>query len=242
MGFLVFCVGFTILYMLYDVFIMGCAALKIIGQILVMLFESIYKHRLFDKYEDDYIKIQQEREIEENIRIQKRIDEENKKQFEAEKHLALGILDKVNELKFKYPYANPNLFHRYMTNFNLMTLDELENLEKKMEISHYNNLQSKRTITKTYNYADIENLVPMESKFEYPIDMKVYKIDMDYIVAIKNLQTAKIVMYQSKNYMSILQLCNSIINELYKIKNQKLSIQAFNIDDVSTDIMDLFKI
>ena len=127
----------------------------------------------------------------------------------------------------------------YEKYFEVMTYHEIKDLEKKMAISHHKN---RNINNKTYTYWDVADLVPMEKHFEYPLEIKIYKIDKDYIITIKNICITKTLMYQSKTYMSVVQLSVNVLSELSKIKNQNLSISNLNIDDISKNINNLSKL
>ncbi len=244
MTFIIICMLFFIVCSFHNLITIIVGVIRLVVQGILISIESIYKHRLMDEYLDENIKVARQNMMEQQQRMSAKINEEKNKQTRYENRLAANVLDKINGLKFNYPYADPELFDKFINEFNFLTVFELEELENEIKQSHYQNVKNRKVQNKQYNYKDIENLTPLETRFEDPIEVKVYSVDMDYVIAIKNLETRKIALYQSRNYLSVLQFCSSIINELTRIKNQKLSIQAFNIDNMSTNITmdDILKI
>jgi hypothetical protein len=243
MGFLVFCIIFFILFVIYDILASGAKLLKFICMMLIMGFEGGYRSKIEkDRLQDD-IRIKEERQRKRQKELTDQIAKENERNFQMERNLAYGILNKVNELKFKYPYADIDLFEKYKLEFNNLTITELEQLENKIAKSHFDNINSNKSVRVNYTYKDIEFLNPLETQFEHPIEMKTYRISTDHILVIKNLETKKIFMYQSKNYISILELCNAVLNEIYRLRNTKQSIHTLNIDDIikGVNIQDIFK-
>ena len=235
MGFIIFCMVFAVIYIIFGLFGIGLGIFKLLINLFVMLivklFEPIYKHFL-----NNSTGTQRQLNEEENDIERERIKRQNEW---ARQKLINRISIRVERLKFAYPRANPKLFTMYEKYFEVMTYHEIKDLEKKMAISHHKN---RNINNKTYTYWDIADLVPMEKHFEYPLEIKIYKINKDYIIAIKNIYAGKTIIYQSKTYMPVVQLSVNVLSELSKIKSQNLSISNLNIDNISKNINNLIKL
>lgn len=232
MGFIIFCIGFFILTIAYEYISTIYGLIKGIGMISIIGFENKYKHKLMNKNLSGILKEDARRTIEKQQKISNKIREEEGKNFQYERESAFAILNKVNELKFKYPYADASLISKYKNEFINLTITELDNLEKTIADNHIANVRSGKQVTTNYTYSDIESLTPLETKSEYPLKMRMYRMDVDYIVLIENSVTNSVSMYQSRNYMQILELCSNTLNEIYRLRNLKQSIQSVNIDNI----------
>ena len=231
-AFIIFCMVIFILFVGFELFKAIYAILKGIFIGAVIGIEGLYKHKTLDKNLKNEMVIKNKIEQEKRDRVNKKIEDEHKKNYEYEKIYALGILGKVEELKFKYPNADINLINKYKNNFYDLTINELEGLENKIRDSHYYNSKNNNQNDKKYTYSDIENLTPLENRNEYPLNMSLYRINLDYILLVRNIVSNEISLYQSKKYMPMLEICNVVVSKMHELRNMKQNITTKDIDEV----------
>lgn len=243
--FIVVCVSFFFMYIGIHIFGAIAGIIWAIIHEFVDSLEQLIRYITIDR-KLEKTNIIEQKEEERRKRIQAEVEKENNRLYEYERSIAFGLIDKTNNLKFKYPYADTELFDKYKDSFYDYTFHELEDLENLIKQSHIINKTKKdnEKVQYTYNLSDIEKMKPLEVKKEYPITMALYRNNTDYIIYIRNDLANTHQLYQSKKYFVILDLCNNTLNTIYDLKEKKQSISALNIDNIIKDnhINDIHKI
>lgn len=232
MAFIVFCILIYLVFM-FDSFIKIIKGIfQIIFMIFAGLFESEYKRRTMGKRLEKEDKIKEEEMLQRCKKIQASLKERENKNIRYEQTMTNGIFNKIRELRFKYPQANPELFDEYQNNSFDFTIVELDELEKRISDSHFYNIKNKGTEIPDYNYSDIEGITPLEEIRENPLYIKLIRKNNCYIAVIQNILQGSVFMYQSTKYLAIMDLCNGIINQIHGLRNEKKNITSFDIDNM----------
>lgn len=175
-----------------------------------------------------------DKERKENLRkLQNENSQKAANEYNEQVKLAININANINTLKAKYPYASAELFEFYRDNYYDMTIFQLEEFEDKVRKSNIiNKTKGKSNFDKYYSLDDIQSMQPLEEIKEFPIEMKLYKDGINYILYINNGDTDEKQLYQTKNYFLMLDLCNNILNTTCELKEKKKSFTALDVDKI----------
>ena len=177
----------------------------------------------------------------EKKKLEERMIKADKEQYyknqvleEQNKIIAAG-LRKRRELMIKYTYADGWLFELFLRKYPVMSVIEIEELEQKIKDSHIRNelLNSVDTTpAKIYTMESINGLEPLEEDREDPIIMRIYKIGHDYLLYIKDIDTNRCQLLQSKDYFIIGSTRSKILEQQRQLKMLKQNIKAEQIVNI----------
>lgn len=232
-GFIIICILAAVIFFGEVILTVVIGSIKLLYFSLVILIESIYKGKISKYRQNDLEKYRKQKEIdnkksqEENIKKQVNFKLQNNLAYEST--MINGIYTKINQLTSKYPYSDFDLIEKYKNDFFKLNYVELDSLETDIARSHFKNINKNDNVFQ-YTYADIENRKPLDHLYEYPIYMQLYKINIDYVIAIVNVVENTAILYQSRNYKLLLELSNNIVNEINRLKQIKNNISSIDLD------------
>lgn len=145
----------------------------------------------------------------------------------------------LNEMRIKYPYSDESLFKEYQQKFSSASVKQLQDIEEKIRASHTRNEINYSVNGRTcrqYTLADINGLEPLEERREDPIIMRIYKIDTDYILHIKDIDINGNYLLQSKDYFVIVRVQLKVAETQKELYAMKRNIQAHQINDIFSNV------
>jgi hypothetical protein len=159
--------------------------------------------KAFLRSSDKYKKYEEERQL------QEKIDETEKKRIENEKlnkkhdDIAYALSSKLEEMTERFPSADKRFFTKYKMNFTKVPMDELEQIEKDIELSHYENTKKKERELgikpkKIYDEISLSKIPVLHSQTRcidgYDVNLNVHKDEDTYIVFVNvpNLKMSRI--------------------------------------------------
>lgn len=155
-----------------------------------------------------------------------------------------AALNATRELRVKYPYADEELFQTFLTRFNLYSMDEIKGMENKVRKNHLEN-EVKLSINfqpeVQYTLADINGLEAIEERREDPIVMRVYKIGIDYILYVKNIDNNVRYLAQTRDYFVTARMMIKIIEQQSKLKIEKSTMKAEDLNKIYLQVNDSVK-
>lgn len=234
------------LIILFFLFI-GVSLLSIIWKLIKGMAEigwfgmiNTYKYYKVDKP-------MQESGLLEKKRMEESLKEAEKQNWHKEQILSHNnrileaALSKVRDLRIRYPYADENLFQTLLTKFKSMSVSEINDMEIKIRESHFQN-EVKNTLKpieeKVYTLNDINGLEWLEEHREDPILLRIYKIDSDYLLHVKDIDTNGQQLFQSKDYLAMARVVVKVIEKQKQLKVAKQSIIAKDIEALYNSVVD----
>jgi len=134
-----------VLFVIWLTIFLGCCILYIIYK-LVKIIASLIGFTLFESYH--YLKVTKpmiENGIIEKKQMEQRMIEEEKRQRneakinEKRNKIIRAGINKVQELRIKYQYADESLFQLYLQKYPIYAVHELQEIEDRMLNSHLAN-------------------------------------------------------------------------------------------------------
>lgn len=154
--------------------------------------------------------------------------------YEQNKIVAAG-LSKVRECRTKYTYADESLFELLLRKYPVMSISEINELEQQIKASHIRNeliYGIDTTPRRAYTLGDINGLEALEEDREDPILMRIYKIDRDYLLYIKDIDNNNCQLMQSKDYLVVARTRAKVLESQCALKEVKRAIQAQEIVNI----------
>ena len=170
------------------------------------------RNEKFRQYEEEK-RLQEKIEVTEKARIQDELL--NKKQDAT----AYALSSKLQEMEDRYPLANRDLFDKYRASFTKVTMNELEAIEKEIEISHYDNKKQRQlelglNPVKKYDEFSLKNIPVIHSQKRFidncDIFLNVHKDGNTYIVYINVPEIHLNRIYATNNLTIAKRVQNSI--------------------------------
>jgi hypothetical protein len=215
--------------------------------ILILLGNTIYWGllSLFTHYKVDK-PLQQSKYYEKKQMEQKLIEAEKQQKYKEQilskqnKIIEAG-LSVVREMRVRYPYADESLFQTLLKKFPVMSVNEIKEMEDQIKHSHFENeitYSLDRFQEHQYTMADINGLAPLEQHTEDPIVMRIYKINCDYVIYIRDIDTNVFYMAQSKDYFAISRMVKNVKELQQQLKQAKQHVTAVQLDSICNGIAD----
>ncbi|MFW6008234.1 MAG: hypothetical protein ACOCP8_03115 [archaeon] len=188
--------------------------------------------------------------LRENETVQRKIMEEKMLEAEEENKHKEQILAKQNriieaglsrtrELRIRFPLANEELFKTYLKKFPTYSIDEIENIEDEIKASHLNNeikFTSNPPKKKNYTLNDLNDKEPLEEYKEKPLIMRIYKINSDYLLYIRDLDRDEVQLLQSKDYLVLSRTIIRILDKQKILKRIKSKVKAKEINSIFNNV------
>lgn len=214
-----------------------------IWSFIIMLSKSIYAF-LFEGYRYKKITKQvhnsdvyKKRKLEEKILKEEKENKHQEQILKQQNKIVKAGLNKVRNLRIRYPFANEELFQYFLKKFPSYSVDDLNIIENNIKKSHIENEKIvDKNKKRNYTLNDLDNYEPLEIHRENPLVMKIYKINIDYILYIRDIDTNNIQLLQSKDYLVICTAINEILKKQKKLKKIKKSIKSENVEVLFNDI------
>lgn len=187
------------------------------------ILDSLY-NELFVKQDlkrDGYLQKEMERrrltqEIEQ-AKIDKMHNEQVKEQNDK---IVYATLQKVRELKAKYPLADEGLFNEYMDSFNTRPLRICKEIAELIKAQHFARLEEKEE--HEYQLEDVLLMDKIEEKSQDDIVVTTYQKLNDYIILIHNAKTDIKLLYTTKDII----LAKKIVENTLRMQR----IKKINLD------------
>jgi hypothetical protein len=219
----------------YLFFKVAFVALHVFGLCLYSFADYIYNN-IFVKHDlekDGYLEKEKERrrltkEIEQ-AKIDKRHNEQTKEQNDK---VIYATLQKVRELKAKYPLADESLFNEYMDSFNTRPLRVCQEIADLIKVQHIARLEEKEE--HDYQLEDVLLMDKLEEKSQDDIVVTMYQEKNDYIVLIQNVATNVKLLHTTKNIVLAKKIME---NTLQKQKIKKINDDAQVKDSLNKEEM-----
>lgn len=145
-------------------------------------------------------------------------------QIRSEKDTEMIVKAAINRaiyLQNKYPYSDEYFIDKYIINFSSSTIAQLESIEQEIQESHKQNMSLSNTVNvKTYTLNDILNKQPIEKKYEYPFEMRLFMFGPDYVLHIRDTLEKSDVLIQSREMPKILNYMIDIEGRFEYLRNK----------------------
>jgi hypothetical protein len=192
------------------------------------------------------------REYEEEKKLQAKIEETEKARIKNEllnkkqDDIAYALSSKLQEMEDRYPLANRELFDKYRSSFMKVTMNELESIEKDIEISHYNNKKQRQIElglipVKKYDEHSLKNIpiVHSQERFidNHKIFLNVHKDENTYIVYINVPDIHLNRIYATNNFTIAKRVQNSLATRCGLASFKNLTIHDVLDENVVNEII-----
>jgi hypothetical protein len=235
LGLMTIGVALIFLAFLYLFFTVACFALRVLGLCTYSFADYIYQNIFVkrDLEKDGYLEKEKERRrLTEEIKQAKINKMHNEQIKEQNDKVVYATLQKVRELKAKYPLADESLFDEYMDSFNTRPLRVCQEIADLIKIQHLARLEEKEE--HEYQLEDVLFMNKIEEKTQDDIVVTMYQEKNDYIVLIQNVATNVKLLHTTKN----LVLAKKIMeNTLQKQKIKKINDDAQVKDSLNKEEM-----
>lgn len=201
MGFILFCVGFFIVWSIFSMFeLFG----KII-ELLKLLIDILIKKIKRTSNANESNKILEEIRMFNNTQINKEVDSYP---------IDSRVCARVDSLVKLYPYCDMSLVEKYKKEFLFLPEQEIRNLEIAIRKSHEESIKNRNFVFGEIQYSDLKPANRLEIVNKFPVTMTFYKLKDIYILTLDHSITREKVAYQSKRHATLLQMCNDIYNKI----------------------------
>ena len=135
---------------------------------------------------------------------------------------------KADTLRAKYRFADEMLIKDFIRVYPEASVNELNMYEENIKKSHEAGLVqhniAKRGERRHFTLSDFSGMKPEMEQNEYPLMLKVFYLDSNFILVVKNQTTNETKMYQSFDQTKILAKLNEIIakQKILKAKNREV--------------------
>ena len=179
----------------------------------------------------------QTKQIQQKIIDQDKQSKRNAEILKRQNEIATAAINKTNQLRAKYPFANEDLFNLYSLRFVVATMDELNELENTIRQSNELNYKVSDTSIKNYTLKDLDGLTPIEHIKEDPIILKLFKIDInDYVIYVRDIDTGDIQLLNSNDYIIVVKTMNMIKEKQKSLSIRKEKISAKEITNIYDNV------
>jgi hypothetical protein len=226
-----FFIIFGLCLMSIGVIIFSIKLIKKLIYFLAMLWYSIY-NALFvnSKHKNS------EYMIKKTMKEQEKKFNKEKAEEEELRKIIVGTMQFISKMRVTYPLADEQLFEQAKENLpkndHFITPKQYESMFAE---SHKNNLikqQLKTEKRNKYNLSDLDGLEPIESKYEYPISLKLYKINDDFVLHVNNVELKEQNLFQTKNYDLMLSYMVKVVTVQQQLHQAKTSIRSTQLEDI----------
>lgn len=176
----------------------------------------------------------QTKQIQQKILEKDKEENRKKEMIKWQNDVATATINKTNELRTKYQFADEELFKLYQLRYPVAFENELKEIENNIIKSHKINSQYENLKEKTYTLKDLDGIIPLEHINEDPIVLKLFKMDnFNYVIYVRDIDTGHVELLNSNDYI-IVRKTMSMIKE----KQHQLAIRKEKIS--STDITNIY--
>lgn len=191
-----------------------------------MIIEELEKNRYLET-----------KQIQDRI-IQKDKSESKRREIiKRQNEIATAAINKTNELKARYPFADEDLFNLYQLRYVVALNDELKQIENNIRISHEINNQYVDKSEKIYTLKDLDGITPLEHINEYPIVLKLFKMDqVNYVIYVRDIDTGHIELLNSNDYVVIRKTMSSIKEKQKQLAIRKEKITSKEITNIYDNV------
>jgi len=175
------------------------------------------------------------KQLEEKMIIAEKEQKYKDQILREENKIVTAGLSKVREYRAKYTYADENLFELFLRKYPVMSVSEINELEVRIKDSHLQNelvYSIDTTPRRTYTLEDINSLEALEEDREDPIVMRIYKIDRDYLLYIRDIDNNTCQLMQSKDYLVVARARTRILESQRVLRETKQKIQSKEIVNI----------
>lgn len=136
---------------------------------------------------------------------------------------------KVDNMRMKYPFADEELFNKYLKTYNSLPLYEIERLENAIMHSHYKNENGSENKQIKHKISEVLASKSFDEVYVFPVTMKFYKLGIEYVLSLENNLTNEIIMYQSRSHKELLDIAYEIHDNVCLKKQQNEDIAINNL-------------
>jgi hypothetical protein len=140
---------------------------------------------------------------------------------------------KADTFRAKYPLADEQLIKDFVRVYPEASVNELQRYEENIKKSHeagmvHNNMM-RTGERRHFTLSDLSGLKPELEQNEYPLMLKVFYVDSNFVLVVKNQNTNGTKMYQSFDQTKILAKLNEVIakQKMLKANNQNVMSETF---------------
>lgn len=83
---------------------------------------------------------------------------------------------------------------------------------------------------KIYSLKDLDYKIPIRVGEVYPLAMKLYHVNDDFVLKVENKEDGEIGLYQSSKYHIMYNLMNTIKNKQDLLSIKRLNVRSINLD------------